>query len=808
MKLSADLNNAKTREPDSAHQKTTSVNISSNDLAMISTNATQSSRLFIIVPIYKNAPLVRACVDSLLLHLPEVSSSEPHIILINDSPDDPDVCTLIDSYARDSKSITAHKNESNLGFLKTANRGLSIAQAAGADALLVNADTITFANTLKNLLVAADSDPQIGFACPRSNNASISSLPHFFGATPPTVAQAHERWNLLHKLMPSFQFAPTAVGFFMLIKNRVLANHGGFNEAFHLGYEEENDLVMRAGKVGDRAILVNNAFAYHVGSASFNLLDFNLAAYRLDNLHKITERHPEFLTLVRRYEASAIYRAENLLSGLLRDPHERLKIVFDLRAMAQHHNGTNEQAVAVLSSICRRHGHRIRITAIATQESFEFHKLDRVSNLYRAEENAPGFHAIAIRLGQPFDIDHVNMLESIALINIFAMLDTIVEDCGNLAATSNAPALWDHVASHANGLIFISEYSKRTFVTRHKLSHTTKTFTHLLPTRLSEYHKRSTSQAAEHILILGNAFTHKGSEQALDALASAFPTLKFICLGSGSSRWRNSEVYQSGQISQPKMEELFTAASVVVLPSYIEGFGLGFMHALAAGKPIVARRIPATVEILSTLSDVKGVHLYNCNQDFLRVFSEALTSEHSSANDAKGTTWDLWSDAVVKFCLELADSPETLNIAAARIRAGDLLRKANEWDSQHARDPRAQSAEESAPTRHASRLTLDALLKIDSRDFVESAYQTLLSRSPDPTGLTAYTSKLASGASKLSILSEIACSREGREKNTYLDGLIEAMASVQVCEVCVTEQTSSIRKLVKFLWPPRRKALQ
>ncbi len=743
-------------------------------MSRIETNEA-SRRLIIIVPIYKNAELVKGCVDSLLLHIHEVEFLQPRIILWNDSPDDRDVATLLTSYANREPLVEIHGNEKNLGFIKTVNKGLALALKDRADVLLVNSDTLTFKDTLKNLWDAANADPQIGFACPRSNNATIASLPHFYGAVPPTPDEAHARWLLLSKSMPAWHFAPTAVGFYMLIRHRVLANHGGLSESFGVGYEEENDLVMRAGKVGDRAILVNNAFAYHAGSASFSLLDFNLNSHKHDNLVKMTELHPEFLPLVRRYEASPRYLAERLLTGLLPDGQGRIKMVFDLRGLGQHYNGTNEQAVAVVKSIARRHSKKIRLAAVASKESFKFHSLDQVDGLFREEPNAPGLHAVAIRLGQPFDVDHISMLESIAPINLFAMLDTIVEDCGPLAAESSAPALWDHVAEHANGLVFISEYSKKTFLTRHPLGPNVETLARLLPTQVSEYHKPKTLGSSEHVLVLGNAFPHKGSEQALAVLASAYPTQKFVGLGGDSYQRNNVEVFKSGQVSPDKIDQLFASAAAVVLPSYIEGFGFGFMHALAAAKPIVARRIPATIEILQTLNEVEGVFLFNSQGDLVSALSKALNASVSKANTSHESTWDIWSDALIDFSIELVGSHHAMPKATKRIHDGDYLRKAYAWDTKFDIPVSRVAAEVPSSISPGKVMSLEDLLKLDGDQFIESAYQTILLRPADANGMSNYLSALSDGVSKLKIVNELSMSLEGRERGISLEGLSEAV---------------------------------
>ncbi|MBW8778111.1 MAG: glycosyltransferase [Burkholderiales bacterium] len=728
--------------------------------------------LDIIVPIYKNAGLTETCVRSLVANLPEIAGHEPRLILINDSPGDAEVEALLARIAKIWHPLVILRNEKNVGFVHSVNTGLDIARRDGHDTLLVNSDTQTFPGTLANLMKAAKADPQIGFACPRSNNASICSLPHFFGGSMPSAEESHRRWRDIARTLPPFHFSPTAVGFYMFIAHSVLANHGGLSEDFGVGYEEENDLVMRAGKVGTRAVMVNDSFAFHAGSASFSLLDLDLRSHKDGNLKKMANLHPEFLQLVRRYEASPHFRAERLLGGLLGDAQGRVKIVFDLTSLGKHHNGTNEQAIQVVKSMARRQSHRIRLAGVCSAESFEFHGLDKIEGLHREEPDAPGLHGVAIRMAQPFDVHHINVLEGLAPINVFSMLDCISEDCGPLAVEGQFIELWEHVARTAHGVFYNSKFSETIFLNRHPAARALPAWARPLPTKLASYRKGNRPCAGSHVFVLGNHFAHKGSVVAAQAIASAYPTMQVAVLGEVTRQQANLTSLRPGQLDQSKIDQLFFDASVVVLPSHVEGFGFGLMHALAAGRPVVARRIPATLEILATLDDVKGVFLYDTDADLVPALAQALTCDASSADDKRAMDWDDWCDELTDFCVSLTRRDDIFPRLVERIRSADLIRRAQRGDGvlPAASVATAQTAIADVPS-DARSITLDALMALEGSDFVEHAYATLLLRPADPSGLKFYINELRTGLGKADILKALHTSAEGRSRDVRLEGL-------------------------------------
>ena len=747
--------------------------------------ALERKAIDIIVPVYKSVQLTSRCLNSLADHIQEIAASNPRLVVINDSPDEPDVREMLEAFGRRHSYVTVLENERNLGFVKSVNKGLEIACKAGRDVILVNADTETFPDTLKNLVYAAYTDPQIGFASPRSNNASICSLPHFHGGTVADQAESYERWKMLSRTMPAFHFTPTAVGFYLYIKHVILANFGFLDPEFGLGYEEENDLILRANKVGYRAVLVNNAFAFHAGSASFSLLEMNLTDHQGANLRKMAQRHAEFLPLVHRYEDSAHYRAEKLFSHVLPTASGRLKLVFDLSSVGPNFNGTNEMGMAIIDGLIRRHSSTFEFNVICSLESFKFHKLDRYQDLrrYDARLRTSEKFAIGIQLGQPFSMHAISVLEDLAVINIFGMLDTIGDDCGYLSITHQLESLWGHIARHANGMFFNSKFSEQCVIARYPDTKSLSRYARLLPTKLTSYKKNLLgAPAGEHVLIMGNHFAHKASDTAAAVLKIAFPKIQFVVLGKENRVSRNVRTYRAGTLGDSQMEALYTRASVVVLPSHVEGFGLGFVHALAARKVVVARDIPATREILATYKDVSGVFLYRDDAEIVTALKSAMNERQSEVNDKGAQTWDEWVDGFAIFCLQLAQEDHLFTRMVRRIQSGDLLRKAEMCDRlqsasalQANNSPGAISANTGTIMDAQGRAWLPAdhvkeLLDLDGEEFVYRAYVTLFRRLPDSDGLVNYLKELQSGISKLQIVSRLRQSSEGKKYAHSLSG--------------------------------------
>lgn len=114
-----------------------------------------------------------------------------------------------------------------------------------------------------------------------------------------------------------------------------------------------------------------------------------------------------------------------------------------------------------------------------------------------------------------------------------------------------------------------------------------------------------------YLLSIGSAYPHKGLEDALrawPAIRLLYPDLEWWIVGEKDVFMRRLEqlvvdtgfagIRFLGKVSDAALVDLYQDALACLFPSRFEGFGLPPLEALAAGCPVLARRIPVLVEVL------------------------------------------------------------------------------------------------------------------------------------------------------------------------------------------------------------------
>jgi GT2 family glycosyltransferase len=221
----------------------------------------------VVIPVYKGYEQTRRCIESVLAQ-PQRGTFET--VLVDDASPEPEIRAYLDRLAGEGRA-TLLRNEDNLGFVRSVNRGMAL--HPDRDVVLLNSDTEVANDWLDRLHACAHGADDVATVTPFSNNATICSYP-FEGwpdGVPGTLGLA-----ALDRLFARVNAGrsvevPTAVGFCMYIRRDALAALGAFDaERFGRGYGEENDFCMRAVKSGRRNVLAADVFVYHEGSVSFS----------------------------------------------------------------------------------------------------------------------------------------------------------------------------------------------------------------------------------------------------------------------------------------------------------------------------------------------------------------------------------------------------------------------------------------------------------------------------------------------------------------------------------------------------------
>ncbi|MEX6509136.1 glycosyltransferase [Jiella sp. M17.18] len=216
----------------------------------------------VIVPVYDGRTETLACLASVLATVP----AGTRIVVVDDAAPDPDLSDDLLRLSREG-AITLLRNSVNLGYPGAVNRGL--AEAAGRDVVLLNADTLVAGDWLDRMARACHSAEDIGTVTALAASGSIAS---YGGGVRERSLQEVEAidWSAQRVNAGETAEVPTGVGHCLYVRAECLAEVGSFDAVtFGRGYGEENDFCLRARALGWRHVVAADVFIGHSGERSF-----------------------------------------------------------------------------------------------------------------------------------------------------------------------------------------------------------------------------------------------------------------------------------------------------------------------------------------------------------------------------------------------------------------------------------------------------------------------------------------------------------------------------------------------------------
>lgn len=212
----------------------------------------------IIILTYNNLEYTKDCIESIRKY---TEKNTYEIIIVDNKSTDG-----TRDWLQQQKDMKIIFNEENVGFPKGCNIGIEHAEN-GNDILLLNNDTITTKNWLKNLQICLHSDSKIGAVGAISNNNANLQGCDFSYQDFKKMQELAEQNN---QSDPSrWEEKVCLIGYCMLIKREVIEKLHGLDEGFSPGYVEDNDLSLQIIQLGYRLILCHDSFIHHYLGTAF-----------------------------------------------------------------------------------------------------------------------------------------------------------------------------------------------------------------------------------------------------------------------------------------------------------------------------------------------------------------------------------------------------------------------------------------------------------------------------------------------------------------------------------------------------------
>ena len=254
-------------------------------------------KLDLVIPVHNALRATRDCLRTARAFAPAWA----RILVVNDASD-----ARTTEWLREQDGITLLENPVNLGFVKTANRGLLFSEAPYV--CLLNSDTLLTPGALERMVDRLDREPAIGMCCPLSNSAVNLSV-----KIPPGEDVFSFASRVAERCPGAYPDVTTVVGFCLLVKREVIASLGVLDEAFDRGYCEETDFHFRARAGGWRCVVADDVFVYHRQGASFSDGDARFARNRELLMARWRHRYEtEVAEFNRRNELGSVRDAETL----------------------------------------------------------------------------------------------------------------------------------------------------------------------------------------------------------------------------------------------------------------------------------------------------------------------------------------------------------------------------------------------------------------------------------------------------------------------------------------------------------------
>ena len=542
-------------------------------------------------------PCIKSVIDT-------VNLTHNRLLLVNDHGPrhaliESTVLALIDGH----DGILYAANDANRGFVETCNRAVFELDQTDNHILLLNSDARLTPGAFEEMLSVLDLDEKHGVVFPRSNNASIASIPLL--PYDDDGADEDRSWRIYEQLspaLPRYAITPVAVGFCYLVRRQLIQNYGFFDEIYSPGYSEENDFCLRVNKFGYSSVMANRAFAFHEGSRSFE--DSKRKTLQKRNEAIMLERYTYYRHAVAHYLQFGVDPLDWFADRIFAE--EQPKVLIDLYHMSLIYNGSTRNALTFLQLLAEEAtNHDIEFVIVSSREAIGFFDLRQYGLRVEANGTLDETFDLGFSLSPVSDPIQLNVLNRHCVRWVISHFDVIALRIHSLLEVSytRKQVVLDSLVK-ANRVIPISESALNdieSFFGASAMdvrSHSTVIHEGVAETSFTSKSELASSDALSgaqraaiaqggYVLVVGNIFTHKQLPETVTALQGfGVPVIAFGSL-SDKSVIGDAMLIEGGHLSDGEIDLLYRQAGCVVFPSNYEGFGLPIVETGQRGRPLV-----------------------------------------------------------------------------------------------------------------------------------------------------------------------------------------------------------------------------
>jgi GT2 family glycosyltransferase len=278
------------------------------------------------------------------------------IVIVDDASTDARIAPLLAAFGASRAQVRVLSLPANRGFVASSNAGAA-AVDANADPLFLNSDTEVTTGALDEMRAALERRSGAMVCCPLSTNATFLSLPRYQQPNDlPAAWDAEEMARQVRECAGDLAVLdiPTPVGFCMWVRREAWIQFGPFDEAYGLGYGEEDDFGQRVQASGGAIVCAPRAFVYHRGGASFGDTP-EVAERKRVNGRLLASRWPHYVERTRAFCQANPLRPlqEKLWDALLSAPERRAVHVMHVVARWESRGGALRESILALCRATR-----------------------------------------------------------------------------------------------------------------------------------------------------------------------------------------------------------------------------------------------------------------------------------------------------------------------------------------------------------------------------------------------------------------------------------------------------------------------